>query len=144
MRSVVAVLVVAVCGLSLAACEDGPTSPCWFLEEPSLPDFSGRVAWADTTHVAARHLARIIIDDVHYPRWGDVNPRFPDIPLPDTVVVHITEKTARFIRQRDGSLWCTGSMLPVLADSVHVWHTGVELRSRPPQYFARRIEICVP
>ncbi len=78
-------------GLGVAAC-DGTTAPCQLQEADSLPSFAGVVAWADTLGALGGNATTIRLNDVHYARWEDLNPRFPDDPLPSDVIVHIEEE----------------------------------------------------
>jgi len=127
-------------GLGVAAC-DGTTAPCQLQEADSLPSCAGVVAWVDAVVAPGGNATTIRLNDVHYPRWENVNPHFPDDPVPPDVIVHIEEETEVFLRDFDDCLSCAVGQLPTVGDSVHVWDSGVELRSDPPQYFAIRVEI---
>jgi hypothetical protein len=118
---------------TLAACSDGPSSPGdW--EAYVVPDFIGVVSSTDGRRPTETTPSRIRLIDAVRPRWGNPSTR-------DTVVLTIWPTTATFVRHPDSSLVRADTAYPAVADTVQAWHTGVELRSDPPQYYATRLEI---
>ncbi len=135
------ILALVLHGASLTACA---TAPCEVYEADSLPSFNGRAAIVDTTHPGSWHVARILLVDVYHTRWGDVNPYYPERPLPETIIVHVTDRTTVLLRQRDGTLACAGSSMPSVGDTIDAWSSGVELRSGILQYYLIRLEMPGP
>jgi hypothetical protein len=118
---------------TLAACSDGPSSPGdW--EAYVVPDFIGVVSSTDGRRPNEATPSGIRLIDV-------VRPRSFNPSMRDTVELIIWPSTALFIRHPDSSLVRADTAYPAVADTVQAWHTGVELRSEPPQYPATRIEM---
>jgi hypothetical protein len=118
---------------TLAACSDGPSSPGdW--EAYVVPDFIGVVSWTDGRRPTEVTPSRIMLIDVVRPR--SFNPF-----MRDTIGLTIWPSTVIFIRYPDSSLVRADTAYPAVADTVQAWHTGLELRSDPPQYYATRLEI---
>lgn len=86
-------------------------------------------------------------EDVSPPRVVIDNPVFLDDGATtsyERVIVAVGKKTSIFVREPDGSLK-PGTLADLApADSIQAWHTGLELRSLPPAYFATRVEVKKP
>ena len=107
-----------------SACQHGMNEPL-----ADRPDFTGVVTIIQVDGLALR----LLLDRLGFPEGQEA-------PY-EQVVVRAETGMVVLIQRANGS-WAGGRADDIaVGDSVRVWHTGVELRSLPPQVFARRIEV---
>jgi hypothetical protein len=106
--------------LFLPACGGPPTAA-----EP--PMLTGRIAAIEPTD---RHNVRVHVGNVTSPSES-----------PGDLYLHVSAESVIFMRKPDGST-ARGSLKDLSVGlPISAWHTGVELRSSPPQYTATRVDV---
>ncbi len=104
----------------LSACGGSPTEA-----EPAM--FTGRIAAIEPTD---RHSVRLHVANVRSPSESSGD-----------VYLHVPSKSVVLVRKPDGST-ARGSVKDLFVGlPIAAWHTGVELRSLPPQYTATRVDV---
>jgi hypothetical protein len=117
----------------LASCSDGLLGPCE-CESYTIPDFIGTVHWTDGLRPTRTTPGGFLLIDV-------LRPKSLGFTTGDTVWIRVGALTAVFLRAADSTLARADTAYPEIGETIQVWHTGVELRSYPPQYSATRLEI---